>query len=79
MANRKFDTYMPGASEQLESFLDSVMSGRYIFFVIKVHKNFHVFNHYAEIVRANWEHNVVFKADATSVMAWHLVISIFFE
>ena len=36
MANRRFDTYMPGASEQLEEFIESVMSGRYIFFVIKV-------------------------------------------
>ena len=36
MADRRFDTYMPGASEQLESFLNSIMSGRYIFFVIKV-------------------------------------------
>ena len=36
MANRRFDTYMPGASEQLEDFLESIMSGRYIFFVIKV-------------------------------------------
>ena len=36
MADRKFDTYMPGASEQLESFINAIMSGRYIFFVIKV-------------------------------------------
>ena len=48
MANRKFDTYMPGASEQLEAFLNSIMSGRYIFFVIKVHNAFHVCNCYAK-------------------------------
>ena len=36
MADRKFDTYMPGVSEQLEDFLNSIMSGRYLFFAIKV-------------------------------------------
>jgi len=36
MANRRFDTYMPGAADQLEIFIESIMSGRLLFFVIKV-------------------------------------------
>ena len=55
MANRKFDTYMPGASEQLEAFLNSVMSGRYIFFVIKVHSM--SVTVMLKIVRSSWANN----------------------
>ena len=36
MADRRFDTYMPGGSDQLEIFLESIMAGRYLFFAIKV-------------------------------------------
>ena len=36
MSNRKFDTYMPGAAALLEIFVESIMSGRFLFFVIKV-------------------------------------------
>ncbi|XP_065904612.1 protein O-linked-mannose beta-1,2-N-acetylglucosaminyltransferase 1-like [Dysidea avara] len=35
MADRRFDTYMPGGSDQLEIFLESIMAGRYLFFAIK--------------------------------------------
>jgi len=36
MADRRFDTYMPGGSDLLEIFLESIMAGRYLFFAIKV-------------------------------------------
>lgn len=38
MTTRCFDTYYPGGSENLEIFLESVMSGRYLFFAVKVTK-----------------------------------------
>ena len=36
LTKRCFDTYYPGGSEKLEIFLESIMSGRYLFFAIKV-------------------------------------------
>jgi len=36
MADRRFDVYMPGGSDQLEMFVESIMAGRYLFFAIKV-------------------------------------------
>ena len=36
MTIRCFDTYYPGGSEKMEVFLESIMSGRYLFFAIKV-------------------------------------------
>ena len=36
MTIRCFDTYYPGGSEKMEIFLESIMSGRYLFFAIKV-------------------------------------------
>ncbi|XP_065904729.1 protein O-linked-mannose beta-1,2-N-acetylglucosaminyltransferase 1-like isoform X2 [Dysidea avara] len=35
MAKRRFDTYTPGGSEELDVFLKSIAVGRYMFFVIK--------------------------------------------
>jgi len=36
MAKRRFDTYTPGGSEELDLFLKSIADGRYMLFVIKV-------------------------------------------
>lgn len=56
MADRKFDTYMPGVSEQLEDFLNSIMSGRYLFFAIKDEASFSLKDSTRQMLRLMGSH-----------------------